>query len=195
MAPLVRVTRNLAIGAAVAIGLTGCTSNTTPTAARQSEGRPFTPLANMKAIGIDNDPLQEVADSLDDTPTYLAEVRAESLRLLLYVNSDGCGFVSVSNTEPRTIDINLTSKWPTGQDNTKTPTGGYNTASASGTDDSWAQLKCSKSAMTVEYKHPSVKVESQRGIVSIAEPTNQHPSLLLVAGEQRARKPAFEWSR
>ncbi|MFE0039582.1 hypothetical protein [Streptomyces sp. NPDC059015] len=195
MAPLVRVTRSLAIGAALTICLAGCTRNTAPTTpTQQPESRQFTPLAKIEAISISDDPLQGMGESIDDSPTYLAEVRAASQRLLLYVNSDGCGFVSTSDTKPQVIGINLISKWPEESQNAKTSIGGYNSASASGADNSWVQVKCNKRAMVVEYTHhSSVTVESHRGNISVTEPTKQHPSLLLVVGEPRVRKSASEW--
>lgn len=181
--------RTLALGATLVICLAGCTGNTPP---KESPAKSFdhlVPLSRIKVISVAGDPLEDESDSVPGgTPKFLAEVRSDSRRMLMYVNSDSCGFFAIPH-DSQTIDMHLISQWPgKGEGNTRYPAGPYNTSSGSGSSKAWASLACSRNAMVIEYTGPLDTAATTRGDISITRSPDRPSTSLIVVGDQHVRK-------
>jgi hypothetical protein len=171
------------------ICLAGCTSNTPSKKPPTKSGDHLVPLSGIKVINVAGDPLKDESDSVPGgTPKFLAEIRSESQRMLMYVNSDSCGFFATPR-DSQTIDIHLISQWPDeGEGNTRYPAGPYNTSSGSGSSKAWASLACSRNAMVIEYTGPLDTAATTRGDISITRSPDRPSTSLIVVGDQHVRK-------
>ncbi|MFG2987983.1 hypothetical protein ACGFZK_01470 [Streptomyces sp. NPDC048257] len=146
----------------------------------------FTPLTELDSISVAGDPLAEVQGAVK----ILAEFQYNQSRLVAYANSDSCGILAVTDSEPKGNRIHLVTKWPTESEGSNTyPAGPYNSASGAGGTKTWAFVLCSKSAMVIEYTPGENGGPKQsRGQATVTAVPNTPDTSRIIIGDPGARR-------
>ncbi|MER6316447.1 hypothetical protein ABT237_22125 [Streptomyces sp. NPDC001581] len=184
--------RTLVIGAAFIFLLAGCESGGHLNGETSPNGINFTPLVELEAIPVDDDPLT----GIPGPAKILSELQYGQNRLIAYTNSDSCGILATSKGDPKVNRIHLVSKWPAdGQGSNSYPAGPYNSSSGTGDPKIWASLLCSKNAMVIEYASGEGAPEHARGQVTVTQATNSPATSRITIGNPQTRKQIEKWAK
>lgn len=192
---MARVIRILAIGVTLSLACVACTSGGGSGFTHELPARQFKHLNQFKSIDSNEERLISADEfpAKSQTPKVIGEIRKGPYRLIAYIQGDACGLRVADVTNSSRSLIHITAAWPRSdsEGSASYPAGPYNSASAAGVNGSrtWASLRCSNSAMVIDYSSPDHgSASDRRGNISIKERHKNLGALTVIVGSRAARE-------